>query len=95
MLDNMRRTCKIVDCVVPGDSWIEEKEKENIEKYLDLSRELQKIWSIIPLVVGCLGPIPKEFGNRLREIDITAEVGQIEKAALLGTARILRRVLKT
>ena len=42
---------------------IEEKEKEKIEKYQDLIKELQKIWNvgvnIIPLVVGSVGVILK------------------------------------
>ena len=50
------RSCKIFDFAVPGDSRIEEKEKDKIEKYQDLGRELQKIWNIkvkiIPLAVG-------------------------------------------
>ena len=50
------RICKIIDFTVPGDRRINEKEKENIEKYHDLGRELQKIWNvtvkIIPLVAG-------------------------------------------
>ena len=37
------RSCKIIDFVVPGDIRIEEKEKEKIEKYQELGRELQKI----------------------------------------------------
>ena len=49
---------------------------------------------IIPLVVGSLGAIPKQFGNRLKEIDITAETGQVQKTVLLGTARILSMVLE-
>ena len=43
VVDKKRRTCKIIDFAVPGDSRIEEKEKEKIEKYQDLRRELQKI----------------------------------------------------
>ena len=57
-----------------------------IEKYQDLRRELQKIWNvrvkIIALVVGSLGAIP----NRLKEIGVTAEIGQVQKTVLLGTA---------
>ena len=57
-----------------------------------------KIWSvkvkIIPLVVGSLGAIPKEFGNRLKQIGITAGTTQVQKTVLLGTARILRKVLE-
>ena len=61
-----------------------------------MGRELQKIWNvkvkIIPLVVGSLCAIPKQFGNRLKQIGITAGTTQVEKTVLLGTARILRKV---
>ena len=81
-----------------GDSRIEEKEKDKTEKYQDLGRELQKIWNvkvrIKPLVVGSLGAIPKPFGNRLKQIGITAGTSQVQKRVLLGTVRILRKVLE-
>ena len=68
--DKKEKSCKIIYFAVPGDSRIEMKEKDKIEKYLDLGRELQKIWNvkmkIIPLVVGSLGAIPKQFSNRLK-----------------------------
>ena len=86
VVDKKRRTCKIIDFAVSGDSRIEEKEREKIEKYQDLRRELQKIWNvrlkIISLVVGSLGAIPKQFGNRLKETGITAEIGQVQKTVL-------------
>ena len=70
------RSCKIINFVVPGDSRIEEKEKDKIEKYQDLGRELLKICyvkvKIIPLLVGSLGAIPRQIGNRLKQIGITA-----------------------
>ena len=47
---------------------------------------------IIPLVVGSLGAIPKQFDNRLKQIGITAGTAQVQKIVLLGTARILRKV---
>ena len=47
---------------------------------------------IITLAVCCLGAIPKQFGNRLKQIGITAGTTQVEKTVLLGTARILRKV---
>ena len=93
-----KRTCKIIDFAVLGDSRIEENEKEKIGKYQDLRRELQKIWNvrvkIIPFAVGSLGAIPKQFGNRLKEIGATAEIGQVQKTVLLGTARILTKAFK-
>ena len=40
VVDKKRRTYKIIDLAVPGDSRIEGKEKVKIEKYQDLRREL-------------------------------------------------------
>ena len=98
VVNKKERICKIFDFAVPGDSKIEEKEKDKIEKYQDLGRELQKIWNvkvkIIPLVVGSLGAILKQFGNRLKQIGITAGKTQVQKTVLLGAARILRKVLE-
>ena len=98
VVDKMERSCKIVDFAVPEDSRIKEKEKDNITKYQNLGRELQKIWNVkvktIPLVVGSLGAIPKQFGNRLKQIGITVGTAQVQKTDLLGKARILRKVLE-
>ena len=49
---------------------------------------------IIPLVVGSLGTIPKQFGNRLKQIGITVATAQVQKTVLLRTAKILRKVLE-
>ena len=98
VVDKKDRSCKITDFAVSGDSRIQVKEKDRIEKYQDLGRELKKIWNvkvkIIPLVVGSLYAIPKQFGNRLKQIGITVRTAQVQKTVLLGTARILRKVLK-
>ena len=56
VVDKKERSCKIIDFAVPGDSRIEQKDNNKIEKYQDLGWELQKIWNvkvkIIPSVVG-------------------------------------------
>ena len=44
--------------------------------------------------MGSLGAIPKQSGNRMKEVGVTAEIGQVQKTVLLGTARILRKVLE-
>ena len=98
VLDKKERNCKIIDFAVPGDSTNEKKEKDKIEKYQDLGRELQKIWDvkkkIIPLVADCLVAIPKQFGHRLKKIGITVGTTQAQKTVLIGTARIFRKVLE-
>ena len=95
LVDKKERICKIIDFEVPRDSRIV---GGKIEKYQDLGRELQKIWNvtvkIIPLVVGSLGAIPKQFGNRLKQIGIAVGTAQVQKMVLLGTARILIKVLE-
>ena len=35
--------CQIINVAVPGDARVELKEKEKIEKYQDLARELRKL----------------------------------------------------
>ena len=49
---------------------------------------------IIPLVAGSLGAIPKQFRDRLKQIGITVGTAQVQKTVLLGTARILKKVLE-
>ena len=48
-----------------------------------MERELQKIWNvkvmIIPLVVDSLGAIPKQFGNRLKQIGIAVGTAQFRR----------------
>ena len=75
------------------------KENEKIAKYLDLARELKKLWNmrvkVISIVVGALGTAPKSLGNRLEELEIKGRIETILTTALLQSARILRRVLET
>ena len=71
--------------------------KDKIEKYQDLERELQKIWNVkakIITVAGLLSAIFKQFGNRLKQIGITAGTAQVQKTVLLGTDRILKNTLE-
>ena len=49
---------------------------------------------IIPLFVGSFGAVTKQFGNRLKQIGITAGAAQVQETVLLGTARISGKVLE-
>ena len=46
VVDKKERIWKIIDFAVPGDSRIQEKEKDKIEKYQELGRECytQTVW---------------------------------------------------
>ena len=94
-----KKTCKIVDFAVPTDQRIKLKEYEKRDKYLDLARELKKLWNmkvtIIPIVIGAFGTVTKGLLKSLEDLEVGSRVKTIQTTALLKTARILRRVLET
>ena len=88
----------IVDIASPWDHRVYEKEGEKIEKYQDLKREIGRLWGIrhlevVPVVVGALGVVSKRLDAWLEKLGVTIRMGLLQKTALLGTARILRKVL--
>ena len=58
-----KRICKIVDFAVLAHHRINLKESEKKDKYIDLARELKKLWNmevtIVPIVIDALGTITK------------------------------------
>ena len=94
-----RRLCKIVDFTVPADHRIKLKECEKKDKYLDLARELKKLWNkkatIVPIVIGSFGTITKGLLKGLEDFEFGEREETIQMTALLRTAKILRRVLDT
>ena len=94
-----KRICKIVDFAVPVDHRINLKECEKKDKYLHLGRELKKLWNmkvtIVPIVVGAFGTIPKGLLKGLEDLEVGGRVETIQMTALLRMARILRRILET
>ena len=99
IINKKKRTCKIVDFAVPADDRIKLKECEKKDKYLDLARELKKLWNmqvtIIPIVIGAFGTVTKGLLKGLENLEVGGRVETIQMTALLRTARILRRVLET
>ena len=75
------------------------KEGEKKDKYLDLARELKKLWNIkvtiVAIVIGAFGTITKWLLKGLGDLEVVGRVETIQTTALLRTARILRRVLET
>ena len=49
---------------------------------------------MIPSVIGALGTIPRGLEENLKTLEITTKVELIQKVALLGTARIPRKLLE-
>ena len=56
-----KRISKIIDSPVPANHRIKVKECEKRDNYLDLARELKKLWnmkvSVVPLVIGAFATV--------------------------------------
>ena len=68
-------------------------------KYLDLARELKKLWNmkvtIVSIVIGAFGTITKGLLKGLEDLKVGRRVETIQTTTLLRTVRILRRVPET
>ena len=98
VLVNKRKKCTLlIDISVPDDRNIKEKEREKIEKYQDLRIEVQRLWNtkteVVPVVIGALGAYTPKLKRYLEKIPGTHNIPELMKAALLGSAHILRRCL--
>ena len=92
VLYKIERKYHLIDITVNGDKKIESKEQEKIDNYRELRREVKKIWKlsvvvVVPVVIGALGVTPKRLEDWLKKL--------LPKAALLGTAEVIRQVLET
>ena len=81
VIDKNNRNRKIIDFPVPADCRNDNKEKKKSEKSQDLTKKLHKISNVrvhaIPLFVYSLDVIPKQFGERLKDIGATTEIRQL------------------
>ena len=97
IVDKKNKKALIIDIAVPHDRNICEKEKEKIDKYQDLKLEIMKLWNVktcvIPVVIGALGAHTGKLNEYLAQIPGQHQIPQLVKAALLGSAHILRRTL--
>ena len=94
-----KRTCKIVDFAVPADHRIKLKESEKKDKYLNLARELKKLWNMLvtikPIIIGAFETVTKGLLKGLKDLEVGGRMETIQITSLLRTTRIPRRVLET
>ena len=98
VIDKKEHKGIITDIAVLDDVRVGEKELEKVEKYQELKREIGRLWKlkhveVVPVVIGALGSVTKDFERWIRKLGIAYNIGVMQKTALLGTARILRKVL--
>ena len=82
---------------VPSDRNIAQKEIQKKSKYKDLELEKQRRWHmktmVILVVVGALGTVKKGRVENIEKVSKRANVTDIQKICMLGSARIRRELL--
>ena len=77
---------------------MKDKELEKLEKYKLVIDEIAKVWRmrkviVVPIAIGALGAISVNFKEYMERIGVNVRLEVIQKTALLGTAKMLRKVL--
>ena len=102
--NNEEMTCKIVEVTCPLDTNLQQAYELKQQKYIQLISQMQILYpkykfSTVIIVVGGMGAIPKNFHENLRKLNIQEErlstvQQRIQKAAIIGTIKICKTVMK-
>ena len=91
-VDKRAKEAKIIDIAIRGDARVKDKELEKIEKSQFLEKRNRKVVEgevkVVPIVIEALGAVSDMF----EKLNVAIRLEVIEKAALLGTAGLLRKV---
>ena len=86
----------------PFDTRIEKTEVEKKDAYCDLKYEIFKVYKVevnkvlvIPILFGAFGSVTKRLKVYLEQLKCEIQMEFMQRTCLLGTARILRKVLDT
>ena len=77
---------------------MKDKELEKVDKYKLLTAAIAKVWQVrkvivVLVVIGALGAVSVNFKKCIKQIGVEVNLEVMQKAALLGTAKTLRKVL--
>ena len=97
-IDKNESEVVVIDVAISGDDRVKDKELEKLEKYQLLKDETAQVWCmrkviVVPAVIGALGAVSVNFKEYMKRIGVNVRLEVIQKTALLGTAKILRKVL--
>ena len=94
VINKQEQTCQVIDIPVSEYTAVKAKKEEKLEKYQDLAREIQKMWSVrtqvLSVVIWALGTVTKRLESNLKRIGTHTSIELIQMTAFLGTVRILR-----
>ena len=81
ILNKMEKAATIIDVALPGDRRI--KRLGNLKKI-----------DVRPVILGTLGSVTKNCEKHVDKIGIEIDLHAVQRTRLLGSARILRKVLE-
>ena len=102
--NNEDMTCKIVEVTCPLDKNLQQGYELKQQKYIQLISQMQILYpkykfSSVIIIVAIMGSIPKNFHENLRKLNIqegrlNTVQQRIQKAAIIGTIKICKTVMK-
>ena len=98
------KTCQLVECTVPLDTNLAEAYHQKEIKYIPLISELQRMYhgykfSTVIITIGALGAVPKSLATNLGKMPLNKDrieiiIQRLQRAALIGTLKVCKTVLK-
>ena len=94
------KVCHLLERSVPLDINISNQQVVKRDKYMPLVSNMKQLYrnytfQIIPVIIGCLGAIPKSVEQNLKKLgleDATYKplIKKLQKTALLGSVKIMK-----
>jgi len=88
----MKEKCLLIDVAISGERHMIKKKTKKTVKYKDLSTEVECVWNVktkVIVITGATGTISKLCRKNLSNILGKHEIKELQKTALLGTAKVL------
>ena len=83
---------------IPADRNAVQKEAEKKLEYKSFCTEIQRMWNlkctIIPVIIEATGIVTRSLRKNLEAVPGKHLIDSLQKAAVLGTSHIIRKVLQ-
>lgn len=100
LFDAEKKSCLILDFTIPADENLARAYTEKISKYGDLACQIREMYhlksiSILPMIISVNGLIEKHLLENTERLQLGRDIiSSAPKQVILGTVRIVRKVLQ-
>ncbi|TWW61003.1 hypothetical protein D4764_05G0010930 [Takifugu flavidus] len=92
VVNKHQKTVVVIDVAIPSDSNIRKNEHEKLKEEIERMCGIKA--TVVPIVIGTLWAVTPNLSRWLQQIPGTTSEFSVQKSAVLGTAKILRRTLR-